>query len=358
MITNEIKKRELPCPLNDNGKIVKSKDEWLTQRQEVKELLSDSCYGTFPAKPDRIDTKNIKLDIDDFCAASGVLERKMMLAYFGDIAFPFAFNFSYPNKPGKFPLVIYIDYSSEMPNQYLPIEDIIDRDIAVASFKYTDITADNGDMTDGVLSRMFPKESTNTGKLMIWAWAASLILDYALTRDNIDADNVAVAGHGFLGTAALLAGAYDDRFAFVYPNSSSWTGMALSRGNKNGNLSEHVGRCGYMYSRSFFELCNNVDTLPYDQHYLAALVAPRNLYVANAAEDDGTDTVSEFLTCAAVNGVYELFGKSGLVHKDAFPCEGDVMHSGNVGYHMRRGTNYMNRYDWDKFIDFIKSHLN
>ena len=356
MILSEIKKRGLPCPLNDNGKIIESKDEWSKKKQEIKNLLSNTCYGAFPEKPDKFECKNIKLDIDDFCAASGVLERKMMLAYFGDIAFPFAFNFSYPNKPGKFPLVIYIDYSSEMPNRYLPIEDIIDRDIAVASFKYTDITADNGDMTDGVLGRMSSAASSDTGKLMVWAWAASLVLDYALTRDNIDADNVAVAGHGFLGTAALLAGAYDDRFSFVYPNSSSLTGVALTRGNDC--LSEHINRYGYMYSYAFADCGKDAVSLPYDQHFLAALIAPRKLYVANAADDEGTDAVSEFLSCAAINGVYKLFGDNGLVHANEFPREGDVMHDGSVGYHMRRGTNYMTRYDWEKFIDFIKSHLN
>lgn len=356
MILKEIKKRGLPCPLSVNGKDIASKEEWSEKREEIKNLLSNICYGAFPRKPDKFECKNVKLDIEDFCAASGVLERKMMLAYFGDIAFPFAFNFSYPNKPGKFPLVIYIDYSSEMPNRYLPIEDIIDRDIAVASFKYTDITADNGDMTDGVLGRMFKTGQAKVGKLMTWAWAASLILDYAVTRDNIDTDNIAVAGHGFLGTAALLAGAYDERFAFVYPNSSSHTGIALNRGN--GCLNEHINRYGYMYSPAFSKYGKDVNALPYDQHFLAALVAPRKLYVANAAEDEGTDAVSEFLSCAAVNGVYKLYGECGLVHANEFPKEGDVMHDGSIGYHMRRGTNYMNRYDWDKFIDFIKLYLN
>lgn len=97
--------------------------------------------------------------------------------------------------------------------------------------------------------------------------------------------------------------------------------------------------------------------MPFDQHYLAALIAPRYLYVASASEDLWADPDSEMLTCAAVSEVYEKFGKKGFICEDRLPQIGDEFHEGCVGYHLRAGEHYMGREDWQKIIRFINRHF-
>lgn len=95
--------------------------------------------------------------------------------------------------------------------------------------------------------------------------------------------------------------------------------------------------------------------LPFDQHFLAALVAPRKLYAASAVDDQWADPRSEFLSCAAVTPVYELLGEKGLVC-DSLPETGDAFHEGSVGYHLRPGTHYLGREDWKLFMEYRRRH--
>lgn len=93
--------------------------------------------------------------------------------------------------------------------------------------------------------------------------------------------------------------------------------------------------------------------LLFDQHYLLALIAPRNLYVASASQDVWADPKSEFLSCIATNPVYELYGKKGLVYIDKYPISGTKLLDGSIGYHLREGCHYLSRHDWNMFIEYI-----
>lgn len=76
--------------------------------------------------------------------------------------------------------------------------------------------------------------------------------------------------------------------------------------------------------------------------------------MASAAEDAWADPVSEFLSCVAASEVYEKLGKKGLERADRLPYTGERFHGGNIGYHMRGGTHYFSREDWNKIIDFLE----
>ena len=98
--------------------------------------------------------------------------------------------------------------------------------------------------------------------------------------------------------------------------------------------------------------------MPFDQHYLGALIAPRAMYIASAEIDQGADPNSEYLCAVASSAFYEKLGVTGFVHPDRFPVAGDVFHEGNIGYHLRKGTHYFSRTDWIIFMQFAKKYWN
>ena len=54
--------------------------------------------------------------------------------------------------------------------------------------------------------------------------------------------------------------------------------------------------------------------------------------------------------------MYEALGFPGLVYPGVFPKEGDCFHEGRIGYHLRKGTHYLSRWDWQKIMEYRRLH--
>ena len=95
--------------------------------------------------------------------------------------------------------------------------------------------------------------------------------------------------------------------------------------------------------------------MPFDQHELIALIAPRYVYVASAAEDKWADQKGEFLSAAYAEPVFNLYGMKGLGTTVYPAVEQPIMN--DVGYHVRNGEHNVKDYDWDCFMDFCDKHF-
>jgi hypothetical protein len=234
---------------------------------------------------------------------------------------------------------------------------ILARGYALATIPRADIEPDYAEGWRHGVRGWFLKEAGRSefapddwGAVAAWAWGLSRALDYLATDPDIDAKRVAVMGHSRMGKAAVWAGADDERFAIVISNESGEGGAALARrwfGETTAVINE---KFPYWFCGNFKQFSNNDDRLPFDEHELLALVAPRPLYVASAQEDRWSDPRGEFLSAKAAEPVWRLFGKAGLGVDEMPPVNHPV--GDTVAYHIRPGRHDVTDYDWEQYLAF------
>jgi hypothetical protein len=95
--------------------------------------------------------------------------------------------------------------------------------------------------------------------------------------------------------------------------------------------------------------------MPFDQHELIALMAPRHVYIASAVNDRGADPKGEFLSGSNAGSVFALYGLKGLGADVLPPVDQPIMN--DVGYHIRSGGHDVTDYDWACYLDFADKHF-
>lgn len=328
--------------LDESGRKVKA-EEWPNRREAIRQLLQEQEYGCFPPAPDSLSFISLEKS-EDYCAGKAAYEKLLAKGSINGKAFSFPFFAVVPTGVTAPPAFLHINFRNLVPDEYMPTEELIDGGFAVFSFGYNDVTTDDGDFTNG-LAPLFPRnETTSPGKIALWAWAAMRVMDYICSRQDIDTENVAVIGHSRLGKTALLAGAMDERFKYVISNESGCSGAAITRDKEGERVADITKNFPYWFCGNYRKFCGQEALMPFDQHYLLALTAPRFLYVASAEGDAWAGPGSEWEGCRQASGAWELLGYPGFVP------------GGRIGYHIRKGTHYLSRFDWQKFMAFINAH--
>lgn len=328
-------------------------------REQMLAILAHEVYGFMPPRPLDLTWEVQENYVKNFCAGKATLSRVELCCHLPEGKFTFPVYCTIPTAPGKYPFFVHLNFQDNVPHRYQPTEELVDNGFAVLSFCYTDVTSDDGDFTNGLAGAIYQgrsRASTDPGKLALWAWAAQRVLDYALTIPALDPARSIVCGHSRLGKTALLAAATDPRFAIAYSNDSGCSGAAITR-DKEGERVRHIyQRFPYWFCPNYQQYMDNEHAMPFDQHFLVGAIAPRPVCVGSASEDLWADPVSELLCCVAASASYEALGLPGFVHRDTLPEIGETLFAGTIGYQLRRGPHYFGREDWQKLIDFVRSH--
>ncbi len=326
------------------------------RQKEMLEILRQEVYGSAPPAPSFVSGEGIaEGKKTDF---AGKAERREICVRFGigEKTFAFPITLVLPRNIERPPFAVIINFRKAVPDHYIPAEELVDRGIGFAAFCYEDITADKDDFTDGfagILTAEKPRTDSAPGKISMWAYCASRVLDYVLSNEKINTEKIAVCGHSRLGKTALLAGASDARFTHAYSNDSGCSGAALSRRKNGEHVLDITTRFPHWFCPKYASYGEKEEKMPFDQHFLLAAIAPRKVYVASAKEDTWADPPSEFLSCIAAGDFYTLYEQPGFVAPDRFPAVGDAFHEGSIGYHLRAGMHYWSREDWNTFLDFF-----
>lgn len=356
MIEKIISERNIPSLLTFlDGTPVKTKEDFIRRREEIKTILQEKEYGYIPAPPDKMVVELID-EVTNFNAGKSLRKKFRMVLTVGENTRSFEFISVIPKSDKPVPAFVFMNFTGDVPDKYIPSEEITDEGFATFSFHHSNATTDNGDFTTGVAPLFANREDSKTapGKIAMWAWCAMRIMDYIETLPEIDKDNVAVMGHSRLGKTALVAGGFDERFKYIISNDSGCSGAAITRG-KEGETVEVITRVfPFWFCPYYVENQANFLNEGYDQHFLLALSVPRVLMIGSAKEDLWADPQSEFLSTYLVSDAYKLYGKVGLVDYGVVPVAKSVLDEGDILYQVRYGTHYMSREDWREYMKYVK----
>jgi len=238
-----------------------------------------------------------------------------------------------------------------------PIEEALSRGFAYASINVEDYVPDSrsralarlAELSDGVPA------GTAWGSLAAWAFQFSRAIDYLDKDDDLDAERTAIYGHSRYGKSALVAGALDERIDALIAHQSGRGGAALTRSSVGEPMSEMVTTYQSWLSQDYSKAASagNGDNLPFDQHHLIALLAPRPVLLGHARRDMWSDPHSAFRAAQGASPAYELLGSDGFKANRL----NEFHPNADIAFWIRGGTHGETKDDWPAFFAFLEAHF-
>ena len=361
---------ELPPLLkDDDGQPITTKAQWAARRAKLLDLFRNELYGYSPERPK---DEWFEIAKNDRQAMDGAATLKLVNIHLGiqPEAPVIHLNLFIPNnrkKPAPAFLLICnrgrenIDPTRKIKSDFWPAEQIVARGYAAASFFNGDVAPDKYDgFTTGIhayLQNPAARKFNSWGTIAAWAWGGSRVMDYFETDPDIDEKHCAVTGHSRGGKTALWCGAQDERWALTISNCSGCSGAAIARRRFGESLKVIQNAFKHWFCGNYRKYIDREDDLPFDQHELVALVAPRAVYVTSADEDLWADQRGEWLAIHEAAPVWKLFGRKGLPSDIMPPLDKPLIGDG-MGYHIRTGEHNYKVFDWNAHMDLADREFN
>jgi hypothetical protein len=350
----------LPDPLTlKNGRKVTSTDVWWKERRpEIVEDFEREVYGRVPANVPAV-TWTAARTVHEHVAGHPVTGRRLVGHVDNSghpaIAVEIELIVVTPREP-KTPVPVIIMFRRGVlpgePPPQLPFrmppgaegndppaaEQLIANGWGYAFLNPGSVQADNGaGLTKGIIgltNKGQPRRPDDWGALRAWAWGASRAFDYFETDPTIDARRVGIDGVSRFGKAALVAMAFDTRFAVGLIASSGEGGTKLHRRNFGEAVENLTGSGGYHWMAGNFLKygaaeasfgSRNAGDLPVDSHELIALCAPRPVFISHGVPEKGDanwlDHQGSYMAAVAAGPVYRLLGAKDLGTSDDYMKE-------------------------------------
>jgi RNA polymerase sigma factor (sigma-70 family) len=365
--------RNMPKPLvmNDGTKVT-TRDQWAKRRAEILEDFEREVYGRIPASVPAV-TWEVDSTTPGDVAGVPTLTH-MLVGHVDSSAFPqvnvnIEASFTVPaNATAPLPLMIEVGgRGTTMPWAQRAIA----KGWGFATINPASIQPDGPALNAGIIAltaRGSPRRPDDWGVLRAWQWGISRFMDYIESHpeSSVDSRRVGVSGLGINGKAAILAEAFDERFAIGLIVGSGEGGAKLHRrtyGERVENIAErdfHQWMAGNFLKYAGANPLMTADDLPVDSHELIALCAPRPVLISDVSASNWVDPHGCFMAGVLAGPVYTLLGKKDFgiteYYLSAPMPPANTLIGGELAWRQKGGADPNS--NWSAFFDWADVWMN
>jgi (4-O-methyl)-D-glucuronate---lignin esterase len=318
----------LPDPfMKQDGTRIASKSEWACRRAEIASVVQQYSLGPKPAAPEAVSgvftpqkastvtnpQTGVTTDVVNDTITVSVSEAGQTIDFDATIRYP-------TSGTGPFPAMIGVGGSS------LDNDALIAQGIAIINFPNGDVALQQNGSSRGQGKFYTLYGATHpAGAMIAWAWGVSRLID-ALEQTpaaNINAQRLGATGCSRNGKGALVVGAFDERIALTISqesgaggsstwrvadaNRAAWVASGSPQGGEVQTLRQIVNE-NVWFTNNFRQFSESSNKLPFDQHMVMGLVAPRALFVVNNTDQVWLDKTSSHTGAVTGHTVWEALG--------------------------------------------------
>ncbi len=352
-----------PFKMQD-GREVKTVNDWNRQRYYLKALLAHYLYGTMPPNPGKVTIRNTStrptqdgdgvemvFNLTITRGGKNVILRMGIVRPKGLGPYPVVIKNDRNLFPGltskNFSLAVGGKLSPRLSAEYekhdaFAVQEALKRGYIYCKFIRTDLALDEPDNRHSGVFPLYPEYDWAT--IAVWSWGYQLVINALQEMDFVDTSKIVSTGHSRGGKTALCAAIYDERIAISAPNSSGTGGTGsfrfFEKGQRPQTVASQKERHSYWWAPRLLEFSNQTDKLPFDAHFMKALIAPRGLINPHSRQDYWANPYGTQLTHQAAQLVFDWLGVSN-----------------HNGIHWRKGGHAQKEEDWLALFDFADHYF-
>jgi cephalosporin-C deacetylase-like acetyl esterase len=317
-----------PLVLNKNGKDIpiKNKEQWNEKREWIKKEFMHWVSGTIPPAPKSFESKILSDKTED-----GTRLQVVEMRFGPENKAKMTMELMIPEGKGPFP--VYMTQWSQRDWAQLAVRR------GYIGVIYA--SADNFDDSQAYQS-IYP--DYDWSQLMRRAWGASRVVDYLLTRKEVNKNQICITGHSRNGKQSLWAAAFDERISAVISASCGTGGITPWRYSDpqytNGTLDAICAFNPQWFHPRLRFFFGREDKLPVDQNLLISLIAPRILLLHYSVMENELNPWANEQNYYSIKKVYSFLGAAQ-----------------NAGIYPRPGEHELSTRDVERCIDYLDNHF-
>ena len=305
----------------NNGSRVHTQDDWQLRREEIKDMILNIEYGTIPDRPDQLIVSELDTNTNEDRTSMKTLNFKVIPR---NGSTEHIFNFTVwlylPATSGPHPVLLKV--AKDGIGSQVPVNNtIVNRNYTYICFEHIALDPDTeGYDTIGPAQAAYPNYTWGT--LAVWAWGAMRVVDYLVREPwvsapyfpEIEADKIIITGHSRRGKVSLLAAALDERIKMAAPSGSGCGGVGSFKvqgfGAETIALITRKEKFWSWFHQNFSQWSGKDAELPFDQHFLISLIAPRYIISLTGMDDLWANPIGTQVMSKAAQPVFDFLNNS------------------------------------------------